>query len=199
MEEKISATGKPNYFFTIIKFFLFLIIICFLASINREFLRAIKAAHGLRLDIFFISILSAFAFYTFVVDLNNFYKKVQQFFFHGSFLAYLLPSFLILMGLGYFLIPKIFNVTFDRDTFVFLGGFVFTIHLIYIARDTRGTSFAGFINYLFNFSILYVVNLLFFILYLMAAFDKLHVFKIAVDGLKGGALLIQDIFSQIFR
>lgn len=195
MDEK---GAKQNSFFTLIKFFLFLILFCFVISISKEFFKEVRAHEGLNINILFFSALSAFAFYTFLIDLNEIYKKIQNFFFHSSFLSYLVPSFLILLSLGYFILPKAFNLEIDKEIFVFLGGFVFTSHLIFIARENKGKTFAGVINYLFNFSILYIINLLLLGVYLMAAFE-INLGKILVDGLTGGALLIKNLFTQVLH
>jgi len=195
MEEK---GAKQNSFFTLIKFFLFLILFCFVISISKEFFKEVRAHEGLNINILFFSALSAFAFYTFLVDLNEIYKKIQNFFFHSSFLSYLVPSFLILLSLGYFILPKAFNLEIDKEIFVFLGGFVFTSHLIFIARENKGKTFAGVINYLFNFSILYIINLLLLGVYLMAAFE-INLGRILVEGLTGGAMLIKNLFTQVLH
>ncbi len=195
MEEKAS---KQNSFFTLIKFFLFLIIFCFVISISKEFFKEVRIQKALNIDILFFSSLSAFAFYTFLVDLNDFYKRIQNFFFHSSFLSYLVPSFLILLSIGYFILPKAFNLEIDKGIFVFLGGFVFTSHLIFIARDNKGKTFSGVINYLFNFSILYIISLLLLGVYLMAAFD-VNLGKILAEGLTNGAMLIKNLFTQVLH
>lgn len=195
MEEKVT---KQNSFFTFIKFFLFLIIFCFVVSLSKEFFKAIRAEKAININILFFSALSAFSFYTFLADLNGFYKKMQNFFFHSSFVSYLIPSFLVLLGIGYFILPKTFNFEIDKDVFIFLGGFVFTSHLIFIARESKGKTFSAFINYLFNFSILYIINLLLLCAYFMTAY-KIDLGKILVEGLTGGALLIKNLFTQILH
>ncbi len=196
IEEK--APAKQNYFLTLIKFFLFLLIFCFLVSFSKQFYHGMKSVEDLNVDILFLSVLSAFSFYTFIADLNDFYKKMQNFFFHSAFASYLVPSFLILLGLGYFILPRVFNAEIDKDVFIFLGGFIATSHLIFVARETKGNTFAAFINYLFTFSILYIVVLFLLGVYLMAAF-KLDLHKILVDGVMGGATLIKDLFGQILH
>jgi len=195
MDEK---GGKHNYFFTLIKFFLFLIIFCFLVSISKEFFQQVRRTKALNINILYLAVLSAFAFYAFVADLNDFYKKIQNFFFHSSFLSYLVPSFLLLVGLGYFILPRVFNLDIDKEIFVYVGGFIFTSHLIFIARENKGETFAAFIHYLFNFSILYIVNLILLGLYLTSAF-KINLGKVIVDGLSGGALLIKNLFTQVLH
>lgn len=197
MMEANVLSKKHNLFFTIIKFFLFLIIFCFLVSFTKEFIKGAKAAKDLGSNIIFVSMLSTFMFYAFAVDLNELYKKIQHFFFHASQLAHFVPALLILAGVLYFILPKVFHFDFDRIFFVFLGGFILTSHLIYVARDTKGATFSDFVSYLFMFSILYIINLIIFSIYLTVAFE-LDLGKLTVGGLKGGAVLIRNLFTQLF-
>ncbi len=90
--------------------------------------------------------------------------------------------------------PKIFHFDFDRNIFVFMGGFLLTSHLVFVARETKGTTFTDFVNYLFMFSILYIINLLIFSTYLTVAFE-VDSAKIVVSGLNGGAILIRNLFT----
>lgn len=194
--EKVGS--RNNYFFILIKFILFLIIFCFLVEISQEFFKEMRTEEKLEINIFFLSVLSCFVFYTFVADLNNFYKKIQKFFFHSSFFSFLMPSLLLLSGISFFIFPKVFNLTFNRDTFLFLGGFIFASHLIFIARETKGSSFTAFIDYLFFFSLLYVVNLFLFGLYLKVIFE-IHLGGAILKGIDGGVYLIRNILTQIFK
>ena len=195
MQEK---TLSSNYLFTFIKFILFLLIFCFAFSFTKFFIKEVRLEKDINFNILSLSFLSCFLFYTFFVDLNNLYSKIQKFFFHSNVFSLVVPSFLIVLGLGFFLIPKIFNLNFDKNLFLFLGGFILISHLIFIARDLKKGSFSGFINYLFIFSILYIINLLIFSIYLNIAF-KIDLAKILVEGSKDGAFLIKNLFSQISR
>jgi len=189
---------KNNYVFTLIKLILFLIILCFLTEISRAFWEAIKLKEGYLSDTLILSIISLFGFYVFFSDLNNFYKRIQNFFFRSSFFSYLVPSLIAVLGVGYFFLPKIFNFDFNKQIFTFFGGFCLTGHLVFIARDTKGHNFNTFSNYLFTFSILYILNLLIFILYLKVAYP-LNIGGIVSEGIRGGAHLIQKIFTQAFQ
>jgi hypothetical protein len=188
--------ARGNFIFTLIKFILFLIIFCFLAEVTKEFWREVRSAKDLKLTTLVLPVLCAFGFYTFLTDLNEIYKKIQNFFFRSSFFSLVFPSLLILAALGYFFLPKIMKASYDRDVFIFIGGFLFTVHLIFIARETKGHTFSAVIHYLFIFSILYILNLMLFGLYLKIAF-KLEIGKVALDGMRNGAILIQNIFTQI--
>ena len=189
---------RNNYIFTLIKLALFSIILCFLVALSREFWQEIKNADAFIAKTLTISVLCAFSFYVFIADLNNFYKGIQRFFFHSTFFAYLIPSALVVVGVGYFFLPKILNMIFSKDAFVFVGGFALTGHMIFVARGNQGHNFPTAVNYLFIFSILCILNLLLFSVYLRIGLN-INVGKIVFEGVKSGATLIQSIVTQAFR
>ena len=195
MEEK--ALGN-NTIFTIVKLFLFLIIFCFLFEITKNFWGIIRAEQGFDLSVFIFSILAPFAFSTFVVDLNTPYKKMQNFFYRSTTVSLFFPSFLIVLAASYFFIPKILQTPFERDIFIFLGGFAFTLHLIFIAHQTKGKTFSTVINYLFMLSIFFILNIIVLSLYLRIGFT-FHLGDIFIKGVKNGAALLQNVFTQSFR
>ena len=189
---------RNNYVFTLVKLVLFLILFSFLVELTKELWQELKIKESFNLNILVISILSSFAFCTFCTDLNDYYRHIQKFFFRTPFVSLLFPSVLILLSAGYFLLPKFMNTTYNKDIFIFLGGFAFTTHLTLIARETRGRNFTTFVNYLFIFSILYILNLIILGVYFRIGFN-VYVGKVIVEGIKGGAGLIQSIFSQVLR
>ena len=189
---------RNNYVFTLVKLVLFLILFSFLVELTKELWQELATEKGFNLNILVISILSSFAFCTFCTDLNDYYRHIQRFFFRSLFFSLLFPSVLIVLMVGYFLLPKIMNVVYNKDVFIFLGGVAFTTHLTLIARETRGKNFTTFVNYLFIFSILYILNLILLGAYFRIGFN-VHVGKVIVEGIKGGAGLIQSIFSQVLR
>ena len=188
---------KNNYIFTFVKFFLFLFLFCFLAEITRKFLYAGSDEGLFNVGVFLASVVSCLIFYIFIADLNPLYKSVQLFFFRTTFVSYLMPFILLIIGIGGFILPKVFNVTLNRDIFIFCGGFIFTAHMIYISSETKGNTFPDFINYLFLLSLLYIINIVLLGLYINAAF-KFRIFKVLVDGVAAGGKLIQSIFLQLF-
>lgn len=189
---------RNNYVFTLVKLILFLILFSFLVELTKELWHELKSKEGFNLNILVISMLSSFAFCTFCTDLNDYYRNIQKFFFRSQFISLLFPSVLILLSIGYFLVPKFMNTTYNKDLFIFLGGVSFTTHLTLIARETRGRNFTTFVNYLFIFSILYILNLIILGAYFRIGFN-VNMGEVIVEGIKGGAGLIQSIFSQAFR
>jgi len=148
--------------------------------------------------VFTLSIVSAFGFYVFLADLNDFYKKVQDFFFRSSFFSLVFPAVLLVLGLGYLVIPKLLKLSINKHIFIFAGTFILISHFIFIARQLKGYTVNTFINYLFVFSILGTLNLFLFELYLRIAF-KINIAKITLAGIKGGAELVQNLFTLTFR
>lgn len=194
MTEKAS---RHNYLFALVQLVLFLIIFCFVAQISRQFFLGMLAAIGLNIKTFFISVFCCFSFYVFIADLNELYKKVQSFFFKSSIFSYVIPFFLFILGIAYFILPKVFDIQLSERLFLFLGGFILTAHLIFVAGELKEETFSGFINYLFFFSLLYLVILIMFGLYLKAAFT-FNLFNAFVEGVREGAVSLKGVITQIF-
>lgn len=195
MEER---SLRNNYIFTLVKSLLFLIIFCFFIELFKEFCKVLKGKDNFSINVFFFSMLSAFSFYIFLADLNNFYNKIQNFFFRSYFFSLLFPSVVIILGVGYLIIPRLLNIPINKDIFLFAGTFALTGHLIFVARRLKGHTFNSFINYIFIFSLLCTLNLFLFEFYLKIAF-KVNIGKMAFVGIKNGAGLIQSLFTHTFR
>ncbi|MFH1771440.1 MAG: hypothetical protein ABH872_01345 [Candidatus Omnitrophota bacterium] len=189
---------RSNYFFTVIKLILFLFILCFLVKLTARLWGELRSQDAFNLDILVLSIISTFAFYTFISDLDGFYKKIQNFFFRAQYVSLFSPSLLVILSIGYFFVPKITNTSINKDIFIFVGGFSFCMHLIFIARQIKGSSFSSSVNYLFMFSILFILNLIILSLYLRIGFN-IYTGKVILEGMKNGAILIQDVFTQALR
>jgi len=188
---------RNNYIFIFSKFFIFILLFCFCIEMNNKFIAEMQSKGINNLLAFFFSIVSCLGFYIFIADLDNIYKKVQMFFFRSRFISYLAPFLLLILGIICFVLPKIFRFSLNQGFFIFLGGFIFTAHLIYIAKGIKGSTFVDFVNYLFTFSILYILNVIFLGLYLNAI-AKFRIWRIVTEGIKSGAILIHSIFTQIF-
>ena len=186
---------RHNYIFTFIKLFLFLILFCFLLELTRAFVLEAKSCDGFSTIALFSSVFFSFFFYYFIADLNSPYKNIQMFFFRSPFISYLFPFLLLVVSAIYFILPRAFGFDFDRNFFVFLGGFVFTVHMIYIAHETKGRTFTESVNYFFTLSILYIFNVILLGLYLKIAF-KFRLSDVIIDGIKNGTLLIRSLFVK---
>lgn len=190
--------GSRSYLITLGKFIVFVLLVCLIVELARSFVKELRVIEGFRFGVLYLAILSPFLFCEFISDLSPLYNKVQNFFFRNSFICLVLPSLLILVALGYFIIPKLLNISLHKETFVFIGGFIFMTHLIYIARNIKSSHFIGFINYIFLFSMLFIVTILLFGVYLRVAYN-FHLWKVIVDSISSGTSVAKSLFAEITR
>jgi len=192
----IERGPRGSYILAVVKLVFFLVAFCFLVEISKVFWS--QAAISFNGNVLILSVIASFVFSEFIADLSRLYKRIQHFFFRSSYIMVLFPALLIVLGVGYFFLPKVLNVSFNKDIFLFLGGFIFTSHLRFIARETKGYNFAVFINYIFIFSLLFILNLILLSIYLKVAFN-IQIVRIVMEGLRNGTALIQDIFIRAVR
>jgi len=188
---------RSNYLLGIGKLILFLILLCFAVKFTQTFIQELKTCEDFDMSVFYFSILFPFLFYTFVGDLNNIYYKVQKFFFRSDFFSLVFPSLLVISGISFFIFPKLFNLSFNKGFFILTGGIFFIIHLIFVARNIKSSSFVGFSGYLLNFTLIYLFTLLLLTVYFNINF-KFSLGEIIQAGTKKGAVLLKQISSQLF-
>jgi len=188
---------RSNYLLSIGKLILFLILLCFAVKFTQTFMQELKTCEDFDTSVFYFSILFPFLFYTFVGDLNNVYYKVQKFFFRSDFFSLVFPSLLVISAISFFIFPKLFNFSFDKRFFILTGGIFFIIHLIFVARNIKSSSFVGFSGYLLNFTLIYLLTLLLLVVYFNINF-KLSFGEIIQTGTKKGVILLKQISSQLF-
>ncbi|MCM8827601.1 MAG: hypothetical protein NC904_08835 [Candidatus Omnitrophica bacterium] len=189
--------SRIKHFLSFLNFIIFLLFSCFLIKITQVFIKNLKLQEGFKLWVFFLGLSSPLIFYTFVANLNNIYDKIQRFFFRHTFLYLAIPSLLIVLWLGYFILPKVLEKDFNKDIFVFLGGTIFMAHLIFVASGSRGNNLFSFFNYLFILSLLYTLNLILLGVYFNIGFN-LPLLNILTDGIKAGGMLVRSIWVEIF-
>ena len=187
---------KSNYIIAFINLFLFLILFCFVYSLSREFLQLLRLDETIKTWVLFLGAVFPLAFYTFIADLNPAYEKTQYFFFRHTFLYIVAPALFIILSLVYFLIPKIFAVTFNKSVFLFLGGVVFSAHAIFVAHQTKSPGFTGFINYIFILSMIYILSLFYLGFYLTIGYN-FHLSNLLFTGFKDGFGLVKSIILQL--
>ncbi len=187
---------KSNYIIAFINFFLFLLLFCLIYAVSRSFIKTLKASENIRLWVLFMGLSFPFIFYTFVADLNSVYEKVQNFFFRHTFLTLVVPSVLMVLLLGYFFLPKIFGMTFNKQIFLFFGGAAFSLHIIFVAGQLKSTTFSGFINYVFVLSVIYLFCLVILGVYIILGFE-FPLKEALMGGVKEGFSLIRSVILQL--
>lgn len=196
--DAVKPVRRGNFVVNILKFVFFWVGFCFLVTLSKSLFAALIALDTFNVNTLFLAMIAAFIFYTFIADLNDVYKRVQEFFSHSTILSYFLPFSLLAISLGYLIVPRLFNAhDFDRGIFIFLGGFILTAHMMYIARENKGKTFSEFSHYLAVITFFAIINLIFFVLYLRIAF-AIDVSSILADGFVDGWQVLNNLALQLF-
>ncbi len=183
---------------TILKSVGFILLLCLAVELSKSFVKELQVLKSFRFLTLYFSFIMPFLVSEFVYDLQNPYKNIQNFFFRNSFVSMLLPSLLLISALSYLIIPRLAGGSFNKEIFVFIGGFIFMTHLIFIARHTKGSGFAGVVSYLFMFIMLFIVASLLFGLYFRTAYN-FRLGKVVIDSVRSSTSLVQTMFMQIAR
>jgi len=186
---------RNNYIIAVLELIAFIVIFCFLYAYSKELWLQLKGSK-MDLVVLGVGVFSSLFFYAFVADLNNLYKNIQNFFFRTNILSFIFSSLLVILALVYFLVPRIFGASLNENLFTFLSGFLFTSHLAFVARNQKAGGFTGYVNYLFVFSMLYMLNLILWTVYLIALYD-VSLISIITDGSKEGFSILTSLFRKI--
>ena len=189
-----ASQSDNNLLVALLKFILFLVILYFAAGFTHEFVLAVHGTADVDLLLLPGTAFFAFGYYLFIKDLNETYKKIQTFFFRTPKLMHLVPFLLIVAALIYFVLIKCFSVPINRGIFIFVGGFIISAHLIFVAGETKGASFSEFAGYLFNLSLYYLVALTLLAAYFNVVFN-FNVMKVFFDGVQGSIASLRAFFS----
>jgi hypothetical protein len=187
---------KSNYIFSLVNLVLFLVVFCFVFEYTAALIKSLRANETFHISIAYCGAAFPLILYVFIADLNSVYEKSQFFFFRGTLLNLVLPSILLLLTAGYFLIPRLLGVGFDRNLYLFLGAAAFSVHLIFVANNSKSPSFTGFINYIFVLTMIYLVCLILLGVYLEIGF-RVHMGRVLITTLKEGTRLLKSLFTQI--
>lgn len=194
----MEGPGSRNFLVTLAKGLGFILLLCLTVELAKSFVRELNILKGFRFIYIYASFILPFLLNEFISDTNPLYSKVQSFFFRSSFFSLVVPSLLLILALGYLIIPRLMGGSFNKDVYVFIGGYVFMTHLIFIARQSRAGGFAGFINYFFNFSLLLIVIIVFLGLYMRVAYN-FRLGKVILDSVRDSTMIVRTLFNQIVR
>lgn len=110
---------------------------------------------------------------------------------------YLLPIYTIVSFITYWILSFIFkNSTGLINYFIFLFGFSIGLHLVFSAKSIRSKQ-AGLLkaNYIFGFSLIYIINLILLAFFLNFIFEKFSV----VNFLNNSFQIAKSIFGCVFK
>ena len=188
--------AKNNFLLTLLKLCGFIIIAFFLAALSKEFTLSLKKSHLLPLIKIAEGGILYLLFHIFIADLTGIYGKIQEFFFRKTFVNLLIPSLLVIVSVIYWSLPKFSAAHLNANLYFYLSGFLFLLHLVFISLHTKEKGFGGFVEYVFIFSLLYVLNLIIFAFCLKAVIN-IHPFHIIAESARKSYLYFNHFLAKV--
>jgi len=194
----MESLGSRNLLVTLSRAFGFILLLCLSVELSQSFIKELHILKSFRFITLYSAFITPFLLNEFVSDTNPLYNKTQSFFFRSSFFSVIIPAAMLIVALGYLILPKLMGGTFNKEVYVFIGGYIFMTHLISIARQNKSGGFAGFINYAFTFSMLLIVAIVLLGLYLRVAYN-FRLGKVILDSVRDSTMILRTMFNQVVR
>ncbi len=112
---------------------------------------------------------------------------------------YVFPIYALLLFILYQLLALFIRAPWLLEYAVFLFGFTLALHLVFSAKSVRGKK-GDFLkaNYIFGFSLVYIINLGLFALFFSAIFEKFSFVGFCNSSYQISAEIIGTVFRQLF-
>ncbi|MFH0790381.1 MAG: hypothetical protein V2A64_01995 [Candidatus Omnitrophota bacterium] len=203
LKPKITELNRRLFVFT--KFVFGLCFLPFVYSLTVSFLTQLGLIDQTAQDYFWAGILTFLFVYLFVWEPVIVYTKGQKlvevlFVFFKPLVKvapYLLPVYSILLIIIYGISSWIFKC--PLDYFIFLFGLSIALHLVFSAKTLRSKKADFFkANYIFSFSLVYIINLFLIAFFLNIIFDKFSFVKFCNDSFQAAQAIFSRIIKQLF-
>jgi hypothetical protein len=196
---------------SIIKLLLGLSLLPFVYSASVGFLKEFGLVEKTLQNYFWSGVISFIIFYFFIFEPARIYQKGQKllmliFKFFAPLVRvapYVLPIYTIIIFCLYPIFHLIFNT---KETaanfsscFIFLAGFSIALHLVFSAKSLRNRQ-GDFLksNYVFGFSLVYIINILLIALLLSLILEKFSFVNFFSDSFLTAKNIFYKVFKQIF-
>lgn len=185
MTQKTTIDFKGGIF-ALIKFAVFIVLVPFLAAVTISFQREISELKYVYHQSFYLGVWAYVLLNFFLTDLNWLYKFGQavanEFFRFWDPLAkvtpYVIPIFTLVVVGVYYLCVRVLGYFTNSSVWFFMVGLTFAMHVIMSARELYEADEAAFKpNYLFEMSLVYVVNILIMVQLLNSTAWKFSLFS----------------------
>ncbi|MDP2941609.1 MAG: hypothetical protein Q8N85_05095 [Candidatus Omnitrophota bacterium] len=200
-------SGFSSKAFGVTKFILGICLLPFVYSATVSFLKEFSAVDaGLRGN-FLWGIVTFLLIYLFVWEpaiiytrghkllewIFNFFKPLVK------VAPYVFPIYALILFILYQLLALFIRAPWLAEYAVFLFGFTLALHLIFSANSVRGKK-GDFLkaNYIFGFSLVYIINLGLFALFFSAIFEKFSFVGFCNSSYQISAEIIGAVFRQLF-
>lgn len=202
---RITTFSKRT--FSIIKFILGICILPFVYSTSVSFLDELALIEKSIQTYFWWGVISFLTIYLFIWEPHFVYIKGQKllqiiFCFFAPLVKiapYVLPIYTIIIFLVYIFFSFMFRTKELINYFIFLFGFSLTLHLIFSVKSLRSKQ-QDFLkaNYIFGFSLIYVINLILIAFCLNLVFKEFSFVNFFNKSFQIGKNIFYIIFKQLF-
>jgi hypothetical protein len=210
-EIKSKTSVLVSRILSIIKLVLGICLLAFVYSASRGFLKELGLIEKTAQDYFWSGVMSFTIFYFFIYEPAKIYQLGQKLlglifkFFAPlvKFAPYVLPIYTIVIFSLYPLLRLFFNTKEAAANLtnycIFLGGFSVMLHLVFSAKSLRNRQ-GDFLksNYIFGFSLIYIINLLLIALCLSLVLEKFSFINFFNDSFQTAQAIFDKVFKQIF-
>jgi hypothetical protein len=196
-----------NLFLSLLKLVLGLCFLAFVYTGSVGFLQELKNADKRLQDDFWSGVITFVAIYLFFWEPAKVYQKGQRLltvvfkFFAPlvKFAPYVLPIYTIIIFALYPLFRIFFKGQLVTEYFIFFSGLSLALHLVMTAKTLRNKP-GDFLkaNYIFGFSLVYILNLLLVAICLQLILDKFSFYNFYQGAYAESQRIYQAVFKQIF-
>ena len=215
LEQSVSDKGQKKAFssmlsgqlFSIVKFMLGICLLPYVWGISVSLLKELGAVEKIQQDYFWVGIITLVLIHFFIWEPQIIYAKghrlleiIFSFFQPLVKLApYLLPIYTILLLIAYAIFSPLATSESFTNTFIFFCGFSIALHLVFAAKTLRSKR-EDFLkgNYIFGFSFVYIVTLLFAGLCFVVFSSEFSFANFFTGSLQKGSSVFYAIFRQLF-
>jgi len=196
-----------NRALSILKLILGLCFLTFVYTGSVGFLQELKQAdQRLQYD-FWSGIIAFVVIYLFFYEPAKIYQKGQKIlaiifkFFAPlvKFAPYVLPVYTIIIFSFYPLVHLFYKSPLVTEYFIFFGGMSLALHLVMTAKSLKSKP-GDFLkaNYIFGFSLVYILNLLLAAICFQLMLDKFSFYNFFQGSYAGSQRIYHAVFKQIF-
>lgn len=200
------SNQKNNRSVQVIKLFCILILIPLVIGFVIGLIEQIGKLAAIYAHSLYWGIAIYLLFHILINEPVKFYKRTQRFiqvifgFFSPLFkVTYYIIPFWVIVIIGFFvLLCEVFNIEYLVPLFFFLSGFLFTMHIVMVAKISKVDKIHKIIDYLFIILLVIIINIFFFGLNLKLYSSEFSVLAVGQRGLETGMSLVKAIWGQLF-
>ncbi|MFA5090874.1 MAG: hypothetical protein WC510_07655 [Candidatus Omnitrophota bacterium] len=193
--------------FAVVKLILGLCLLPFVFSVSTSFINEFGLAEQVFQDYFWSGVLAFIILYLFVYEPAIVYNKGQRileavFSFFKPLVRvapYLLPIYTIIIFIGYLFFSSALKSNEQLGCILFLLSFTLAFHIVFSAKSIRSKQ-SDFLkaNYIFGFSFIYIIDIVFLVFFLNIIFAKLSFVDFINRSFQDGKDIFYAIFRQLF-